>query len=481
MTDLARSLRPIFDDVGAFSRVLLPRWQLRPYQLDVAHAIADSVIHQRGEQFAVVFSRQSGKDETFAQVIAWLLLRHQRSGGSVVFVCPTHSPQAMRSRERLIQRLKTTLTLSAHGSEHDVVLGSAKATYYGADQSARGDTADLLLVANEAQDIDPARWDAVFDPMAASTNATTVFVGTVWDQQGLLDRQMKHVAALQEQDGHQRLWLQDWEQVARVLPAYGQRVRRRIAQFGIDHPYIKTEYRLITLDSEGGLFPPARLAQLQGDHERRRRRAEGAEYALLIDVAGEEETDPGPEAFDTGAKRDATALTVLQVARGDGQQPRYQVVDRLAWTGRKHSTLHPQLVDLAVHVWQARWLVVDATGVGAGLASFLADSLRRSRIHVEPFVFTGKSKSDLGYNFLSLIDSGRFKEYAPDVDPITSEAWRQYQRCTYELLPGPSKLMRWSVPQAQGHDDLLVSAALAAHLDTLDLAPRIARGSVDDV
>lgn len=37
-----------------------------------------------------------------------------------------------------------------------------------------GRTADLLLVANEAQDIEPRLWDAVFDPMAASTNATTL-------------------------------------------------------------------------------------------------------------------------------------------------------------------------------------------------------------------------------------------------------------------------------------------------------------------
>ena len=40
--------------------------------------------------------------------------------------------------------------------------------------NARGQTADVLLVANEAQDILPDTWDAVFDPMAASTNAPTL-------------------------------------------------------------------------------------------------------------------------------------------------------------------------------------------------------------------------------------------------------------------------------------------------------------------
>ena len=33
--------------------------------------------------------------------------------------------------------------------------------------------------------------------MAASTNATTLFMGTVWDRNGLLHRQMEHLAAVE--------------------------------------------------------------------------------------------------------------------------------------------------------------------------------------------------------------------------------------------------------------------------------------------
>ncbi len=96
--------------------------------------------------------------------------------------------------------------------------------------------------------------------------------------------------------------------------------------------------------------------------------------------------------------------------------PTYRVVDRLAWTGVKHTALHEQLVDLARNVWGLSALVVDATGVGAGLASFLADRLGRGprKVIVEPFVFTAKSKSDLGWAFVALIDGGRIKEYADD-------------------------------------------------------------------
>ena len=61
-------------------------------------------------------------------------------------------------------------------------------------------------------------------------------------------------------------------------------------------------------------------------------------------------------------------------------------------------------------------LMADATGVGAGLASFLADQFRRGprRVIVSPFLFNRKTTSNLGWAFIDLIDGGRIKEYADD-------------------------------------------------------------------
>ncbi|MDQ3614460.1 MAG: hypothetical protein M3412_09075, partial [Chloroflexota bacterium] len=129
----------------------------------------------------------------------------------------------------------------------------------------------------------------------------------------------------------------------------------------------------------------------------------------------------------------------------------------------------------------------DATGIGAGLASFLTASLARRGslpgIEVIPFVFTAPSKSQLGWDFLGLIDSGRFVEYRDDGnrDGDAAHVTRLYQAqlraTTFEVLPGPGNLLRWSVPERDGHDDLVISAALTAVLDRRDLRPRIASGS----
>jgi hypothetical protein len=205
--------------------------------------------------------------------------------------------------------------------------------------------------------------------------------------------------------------------------------------------FIRTEYALEVLDGEGGLFPPQRIAQMQGDHPRLHRAEPGTRYAGLLDVAGEEEEGSGPEAFDNASRRDSTALTIVEVLAETGgrELPLYRVVDRMAWTGTKHTALHEQLVDLALTVWKLSALVVDATGVGAGLSSFLANQLGKGprRVIVEPFVFSGKSKSDLGWSFVGLIDGGRIKVYADDGTDITRIYRHQLAACTYEVLPGP--------------------------------------------
>ena len=210
-------------DVVAFSRLVLPGWRLRGYQVGPARAIAESVERGLGRQFAVVFSRQAGKDELLAQLLAFLLTRYQRHGGSAVLAAPTFRPQAALSRDRLLERLATPLTVSKTRVRdgYAVQLGRASARFLSAapGANARGQTADLLLVANEAQDIRPEVWDAVFDPMAASTNATTLFLGTVWSRDTLLARQLRHLEELERRDGVRRVWRVPWERVTRELPA----------------------------------------------------------------------------------------------------------------------------------------------------------------------------------------------------------------------------------------------------------------------
>ncbi len=71
----------------------------------------------------------------------------------------------------------------------------------------------------------------------------------------------------------------------------------------------------------------------------------------------------------------------------------------------------------------------------------------------------------LGWAFLGICDTGRFKDHAPASCPAQAEFWRQVAAAEAEPLPGPGRRLRWGVRQGRGHDDLLISAALCAALE----------------
>jgi hypothetical protein len=464
-----KSLKKVLSDVGWFSQYLLRDKALRAYQLDPARAIVKSILDGGGEKFVICFSRQSGKDEMLAQLMAYLLTVFQAAGGQIVVGAPTKR-QADISRERVAARLGNPLTDGdSRLDDYILRLGKANARFLSADPSsnARGETASLLLVANEAQDIIPARWDAVFDPMAASTNATTLFMGTPWTSATLLAREMRYLRATKPEN----LFMVDWKKVAEVNPAYGARVQSRIAQFGIDHPFIQTEYYLNELGQDGLLFGGVRQEAMRGFHARQRAPVAGAIYCLLVDVAGEDEE--AAELGELNDKRDSTAATMVEVVPGAANElPTYRLVQRWSWVGTKHSSLFGQLSNI-ITGWNVRYTVVDATGVGAGLASFLSAKFGEKKVF--PFIFSSKSKSDLGWNFLGLVDAGRFQHYVDDGASDSRLFWEQIRQCDYEVRAGPGKLLRWSVPDVRLHDDLLISAALCALLDDQDFRLRVAR------
>ncbi len=479
------ALRALHSDVEAFSHGLHHGRALRPYQLEFARAVTESVIERRGETFAAIFSRQSGKDEALAQLCSFLLSRYRLTGGSIVVATPALRPQGIIARDRLLSRLDTILTRDVVRVREGTIveLGRASARFLSAARSAnsRGNTASLLLVANEAQDIAPDVWDAVFAPMAASANATTLFLGTIWTSDTLLARQMRLLRDREALDGRKRLFKVAWREVAQAVPSYGVYVRGQMEALGKEHPFIRTEYELEELDGDGRLFPPERIAMLDGSHPAMLRREPGdvADYALLIDVAGEVEDGIEGQALRRAQpRRDSTAVTVVRVI--PGAPALYEIVARYLWTGVRHGELHQRIVNLATSVWRARKVVIDATGIGAGLASFLRASLGDHVVH--PFVFSSTSKSQLGWDFLAMIDAGRLRSFdparCPDVDQQRLDRLfrTQMAACRYSVLPGPGKLLRWSVEDPALHDDLLISAALTATLDRLDWRPRMAVG-----
>jgi hypothetical protein len=484
MTNLEEMLKKLLRDVVLFVRYA-SGLKLRRYQEAAARAIVNSVLHHKGLSFVVIFPRQSGKNELQAQVQAYLLTLLSGERNEIVQISPTWKPQAENAMRRLEEVLTGNLIVKNWWHKHFghiYQVGKARVVFLSGSPSANivGATASALLSVDEAQDILIEKFDKEIAPMTASTNATTVFWGTAWTRRTLLARELRTAKALEEQDGVRRVFHLNADRVMAEVPAYSAHLAAQVARLGRNHPMIRTQYYCEEIDAEGGLFSSERQTLMQGSHPYATQPRPGAIYVMLLDVAG---ADEGVQDLDSGILvnpgRDATALTVVAVEAGDdpGHAPVFRVVHRRLWVGVSHTRLFGQIRALA-EAWHVTRLVVDATGVGAGLAAFLDKALPG---RVEPFIFSAKTKSELGWGFLAIIDSGRFRDYAvPENDSgeqarLRAKFYQEADFCQYSVLPGPAKTLRWGVPDgthdpASGelvHDDLLVSASLCATLDEM--------------
>jgi len=488
-------------NIAYFSQLVIRR-PLYRYQLAPARAILDSILHRRGLEFAIMFPRQSGKNETQAQIEAYLL--HFFSllpQAQIVKASPTFKPQSINAMHRLESALCNDWDAGRVRKREGYIfqLGEARITFFSAEPQAQavGASATLLLEGDEAQDISETQWALKFEPMMASTNATMALWGTAWTSKTLLARTIKRLRALEAQDGVQRVFIVTPDQVTRENPAYGAFVERQVAKHGRQHPLVRTQYFNETIDAEGGMFPPSRRALMQGSHPRQSAPRPSALYAFLLDVAGEDEgatgerviIDRGPHSGSgagpreggglTNPLRDSTSLTIVEVDLSTLSdpliaKPTYKAVERRLWVGTKHTALYGTLRAL-VTLWRPRLITADATGVGAGLTSFL-DTAFPGR--VIPFVFNSSTKSKLGWDFLSIVETGRWQDWAVsegESDPESAVFWRELEAVQYEA--GLNQTLRWGVPpntrNDEGqivHDDTVLSAALAAVLDDQEWA-----------
>ncbi|WP_112427980.1 phage terminase large subunit family protein [Thermogemmatispora tikiterensis] len=476
-------------DIDHFASTVLAR-PLYPYQREIAAAILDSIHSGRGDIFSVMLARQMGKNQLSAVLEAYLLATVPE--GTIVKAAPTFKPQLLTSRLRLLTLLQTSPLAERLWRSGDHLLGLApqadpqlvrrhsgpRILFLSAapESNVVGATASLLLEIDEAQDVSPDKFDRDFRPMAATTNATTVLYGTAWSDDTLLARQRALNLEREQHEGRRTHFEYDWQALAAINPAYRRFVESEIQRLGASHPAIQTQYLLQPISGAGHLLTPLQRSLLQGDHPWQEEPQEEAHYVAAIDIGGEEQR---PEeqlallsqstAVPSRRRRDSTVLTIAALSPNELGLPGLRIVHQQWWTGRPYLEQYSAVLALAER-WRLRRLIIDATGLGAGLAALLRSRLGDERLL--SFTFTRPSKSRLTYQFLAAINSGRLKLYTPASAPaaIAGECWQQLRQARYRLL-GESGIDMYVNP-SEGHDDFLISLALLCEaLNELDQPP----------
>jgi hypothetical protein len=431
-------------------------------------------------------------------------------GGNIIKCSPTFKPQTIISIERLKQRLDDFGFQGIYRPQlgYIVQLGNAKAIFLSAEGSSSvvGHTADILLEIDEAQDISREKYTKEFRPMGSAANATTILYGTTWDDSTLLEEAKQANLELERKDGIRRHFRYDWQEVGRYNPDYAKFVEGERQRLGEDHPLFRTQYALLPITHGGGFLSRQQIALVLGEHSRQSHPEGKRTYVAGVDLAGEHEPETRPgdalashpkchSVLDTESSRgcvtlgsrfrgndrevdsggrghDSTVITVAEVDATDPStsQPLLRIVEQYQWTGTPHSRLYAQMTDILRNVWNCRRIVVDATGIGQPVASFLRNALGSKVI---PLVITSRSKSDMGFELLSVVNSGRLKLYKQDGS-------REYQQTLFELERAraqyrPNQTMNFYVAPQEGHDDFLMSLALVVQA-AKGLSPREAKG-----
>jgi hypothetical protein len=455
---------------------------LRPYQRDVARAVLDSIQYRRGLTLSVEIARQGGKNELSAHLELLLLTLFMAQGGNLIKCSPTFKPQTIISMQRLKERLDEFGFNGIYHTEmgYIITLGNARAVFLSAEESSSvvGHTADILMEIDESQDVSREKYTKEFRPMGSASNITTVHYGTTWDDATLLEEVKLTNLELEKKDGIKRHFRFDWQEVAKYNEDYKRFVEGERQRLGDDHPLFRTQYLLLPIRGGGGFLSRQQIVSLHGTHERRQDPEEGKVYIAGIDLAGEREETKEQALAAARQKLDSTVITIAEVdstqrAAMPLVEPVLKVVEHYHWTGTPHSQLYSSMVQ-AIKRWRCQKVLVDATGIGQPVASFLRKELG-SRIM--PFTFTQKSKSDMGFELLSFINSGRLHIYRQDGSNEYKELISQLEKARSQYRP--NQTMNFYVDPQESHDDFLVSLALVTEA-ARDFSPRAAKGGLRD-
>lgn len=467
--------------MGLFSRDIIGT-PLHPYQVDWADYILDVVANHRNETIVVEMPRQSGKNETSAQLEVGILARMGGQGGEIVKCAPTWKPQIVNSKLRLDARAKSAMQrlpfLRIKPSEGYMYrCGRAGISFLSADPNASvvGATASLALEVDEAQDVDKGTFDKRFSPMRASTAAPLIAYGTTWSDETLLESFKGDIAEGRVEGRYFRV-LPDV--VAESNPAYGRFVDSEVRRLGRDHPFVKTQFFLEPLKSAGRILDEQKLRQMLGSHDRQERRTNQAQIVAGLDFAGADEEATAISSLNDASGRDSVALTVGAVEWVKVMEglilPFTRILARYEWTNVNPVSLHTTLYELLWNRWKVDRVHCDGTGIGATSTAFLATALNKNgRERVVAQVFDGALglHTDLAFGYLAAINGARLLDYkvpfdpietsgqeAPDESQVDRHIW--WQRGHAKLEAKPNKRVKIYVPSSEGHDDLVISEML---------------------
>lgn len=470
-------VRLLVDKIILFSEQLTGE-KLYPYQREFGFRILESLIINDGEELTALWSRQSGKTQTTAQVLAAAMVLFPKlasiypeyfakfKNGLWVGVFAPVEEQAETLHQRIVGFLTSdsAVDLLVDPEIDERLVGKGKLLTLSSGSIARQQTAHPrakiesksyhIVVIDEAQEGDDYTISKSIHPMLAFYNGTIVKTGTASRTKGNFYKAIQHNKRRQTKRGARQNHFEfNWRYCAKSNPNYAKFIKKEMARIGPDSDEFQLSYELRWLLNRGMYTTETELESL-GDKSMERVQA----YTRTQCVVG----------IDPARAVDSTVVTVCYV---DWDRPdefgyyHHRVLNWLEIAGDKWEEQYFQIVDFLSHynVWA---IAVDSQGIG----DVVADRLQRllPDIEVVAVPSTTPEQSRRWKHLRELMGRGAVV-FPWHAKTRRLKVWQRFHQQMVDLekrFTGPHMIAE-APDEADAHDDFPDSLALACML-TLD-------------
>lgn len=469
-----------------------------PYQKEFATAVIRDILGSLGNSITGLFSRQSGKSETVANVGAGMMvllpklanmkgedgrfiypqLRNFVSGYKVGIFAPSNL-QSTTTYSRLRDRLTAIharvfldspeFTLDGRESLWPPIANSREFIQLNngslcmqmtADKGAKIESKTYhLILLDESQDLDAYVVGKSIMPMGASTNATTVATGTPGTTKGYFYNMIKvneadqlHTKAAERKLQPRLHFAYDYKTVQKSSNNYKKYITKEKKKIGEDSDEFQQAYNLKWLLERGMAVPEALFDELS-----RRSLNIQTSYQGEDLVAG----------LDWGKGQDSTVLTIGKPIWADIDEAGHCPVEVLYWWEKLGDNYEEIFAELKQELkkFSVRTIACDATGVGEPLVDRLIWEL--PTMTVIPVKFSSQSKDHLYKWFLLMLQERKvwwpgseyvkqrkyWKKFKLEMTNLVKEYKNTYLAChapedqknAHDDFPDSFALMLWCV------------------------------------
>lgn len=452
--------------------------ELYPYQITAARRIIESVVVNDGEELTILMSRQSGKSETVADVVAALLvllpklaqmdpfkelLGKFKRGFWVGIFAPTDE-QADTIFSRAVSRLTSDHAMDilldpeldempdGRGKIIKLKKSGSLCRMQTAHPRAKIESKSYhLIIVDEAQHADEHVVRKSIHPMGAFYNASLVKLGTPDVKKGDFYKAIQLNKRRQTRRGaKQNHFEYDWKVCARYNPNYRKYVEKERQRLGEDSDEFRLSYALEWL-LERGMFVTQSVMEELSDPK--------------MDIVKSWFKSPVLVGIDPARRIDSTVVTVVWV---DWDRPdefgyyEHRILNWLELHGDDWEEQYWRICDF-LQYYDVLGVGVDSQGVGDAVAERLKRLLPRAEVHA--LRSNRPDQSDRWKHLMELIQRRMI------VWPGSAKAKRNkvHQRFMQQMLDlekhyeGPHLLAR-APDEAEAHDDYPDSLALACVL-----------------